>query len=112
MNLIRGIHGLSPVSYSVNDDANTLKLALMSTANNSLGQPDASWQCYDGAGAAIYPQTVDYSLLFNDGSLVIPPTDALAYFLISSNVTFGGAYDAIYRQAILNPFLIGISYGR
>lgn len=109
LNLIRALHGLSPVTYDYQHDQQVMRTALMMSANNDLNHvPPPSWKCYNVDGA----QGAQTSNLYLEGGSGIDQNNLLALEndLIAWLIDFG-VESSGHRRWLLDPFLHKVAYG-
>ena len=107
VNRIRAIHKLQPVTYNYSQEAETQQGALMCCANNDIDhQPPSSWECYTSDG---YSGTENSNLYISwrSGSNLPSSVSSIESWMIDSFTSSLG-----HRQAIINPFVENISFGR
>jgi uncharacterized protein YkwD len=108
LNAIRALHGLSPVAYSSDDDAQSAQSALIMAANGELSHtPPTGWRCYSAPGATgasssnLVGGTVSRYLDWSSED------DFLGMWM-----TELGGSNLGHRRWMLDPFLTATSYGR
>lgn len=107
VNKLRAIHKLAPVTYRKEDEYQTQQGALMCTANNDINHtPPSSWYCYTSDG---YSGTENSNLYIKwlTGNNWPSSRSAIVSWMIDSYTSSLG-----HRQAIINPFVKNISFGR
>lgn len=109
LNLIRNLHGLSPVTYDYQHDQEVMRAALMMSANNDLNHvPPPSWKCYnlEGAhGAQTSNLYLEGGFGIDHNNLFLLENDLVAW-LIDFGVESSG-----HRRWLLDPFLHKVAYG-
>lgn len=107
LNEIRARHGLAPVVYSGDEDAQQADSSLMMAANVALSHtPPASWRCYTAGGATGAGAS---NLIGGWGTgLGFDSEDGL----LAGWLREGGTAQLGHRRWILHPFLRKTSYGR
>ena len=107
LNMIRGIHGLSPVVYNPAYDVAVQKSALMMSVNSGLSHtPPSSWQCWSQEG---YDMAETSNLMIrwaSSGQELTPPEEEIRGWMIDDNVVSLG-----HRRWLMDPFLSEISFG-
>lgn len=108
VNLIRGLHGLNPVTYNNAGDVDAQNGALITVANQQLNHtPPSSYSCYSQSGYNGNAKSNLYIYMQGGSSTLQESRGSLIAWMIDENTPELG-----HRRAIINPFLTAISFGR
>ncbi len=108
INRIRAIHGIDPVTYDYAKDDNVQQAALMCTANGALNhQPPESWHCYTADGRDGTENSNLYIQTMGNMNFLPESKQSIVSWMWDNDTPELG-----HRNAIINPFVKKIAFGR
>lgn len=110
VNRIRGLHGLSAVSYSKEYESEVMEAALMMAANGQLSHsPPSSWKCYSAKGASGAGRSNIHGGMIASNLRFLSPEEIVIGWL--TDVGNASGDNVGHRRWLLDPFLQNISFG-
>lgn len=110
VNRIRGIHGLSPVTYNREFEPEVMETSLMMAANGQLSHdPPSSWKCYTDKGANGAKHSNLHGGMMSRYLQFLTPEQIVTGWL--TDVRNASGDNVGHRRWLLDPFLQNISFG-